>query len=133
MTDLFDEQFGTTQAPEAQAIEGRRRSNRRRAAQRRAQRRRNVVTFVVMVASIALLVGGAFVLIRPLFEADPDPTVTDFDGPGSGEVEVVVNNGDTGTDIGTPPRSRRDAMGSARSWQPCTRSRRYWIRPAGPT
>lgn len=100
MTDLFDEQFGTEETPATQSPGGRRRAARRRAVQRRAQRRRNAVTFVVMVAAIALLVGGAFVLIRPYFDGDPDPTVTDFEGPGSGEVEVMVNDGDTGTDIG---------------------------------
>ncbi|MGC0271548.1 endolytic transglycosylase MltG [Pseudactinotalea sp. Z1739] len=101
MTDLFDEQFGTEETPAAETSTGQRRASRERAAKRRAQRRRNAITFVVMVASIALLLGGAFVLIRPLFQGSPEePEVTDFPGPGSGEVEVVVNTGDTGTDIG---------------------------------
>ncbi|MGC0250773.1 endolytic transglycosylase MltG [Pseudactinotalea sp. Z1748] len=101
MTDLFDEQFGTEETPAAATSTGQRRASRERAAKRRAQRRRNAITFVVMVASIALLLGGAFVLIRPLFQGSPEePEVTDFPGPGSGEVEVVVNTGDTGTDIG---------------------------------
>ena len=101
MTDLFDEQFGTEETPAAETVTGQRRASRERAARRRAQRRRNAITFVVMVASIALLLGGAFVLIRPLFQASPEePEVTDFPGPGSGEVQVVVNTGDTGTDIG---------------------------------
>lgn len=102
MTDLFGEEFSdaSVEAPE-RAVE-RRREARRRAQERRVQRRRNLITFVVMVGSMALLIGGAIVLIRPMF-TDRDPSgepVTDYPGPGSGEVEVVVNPGDTGADIG---------------------------------
>lgn len=100
MTDLFDEEFGAEEPGSTATLTGRRRAAREEARRRRAQRRRNLITFVVMVVAIALLLGGAFVLIRPLWERSPDTTVTDYPGPGTGEVEVVVNPGDSGTDIG---------------------------------
>lgn len=100
MTDLFDEQFAAEEDAAADELGGRRSAARARAARRRAQRRRNAITFVVMVSAIALLVGGAWVLIRPMFDEAPEPTVDDYSGPGHGEVVVTVNSGDSGTDIG---------------------------------
>ena len=100
MTDLFDEQFDTEADAAPQTYGGRRSAARARAARRRAQRRRNAITFVVMVVAIALLVGGAWVLIRPMFDQAPDPTVDDYPGPGQGEVVIAVNSGDSGTEIG---------------------------------
>jgi len=100
VTDLFDEQFAAEEDAAADELGGRRSAARARAARRRAQRRRNAITFVVMVSAIALLVGGAWVLIRPMFDEAPEPTVDDYSGPGHGEVVVTVNSGDSGTDIG---------------------------------
>ncbi|TDE92482.1 endolytic transglycosylase MltG [Occultella glacieicola] len=103
MTDLFDEAFTGSAAPEPQRATSRRNSQRRREAKRRAQRRRNMITFFVMIVSIALLVGGAWVLIRPMISGDgaPSATVSDYPGPGTGEVQIVVNTGETGADIAT--------------------------------
>ncbi len=101
MTDLFDhprevaDDTATDQSPES-----RRGTERRRRAKRRAQRRRNIISFVVMLIALALLVGGAWVLVRPLLTPDDGPTtVSDFPGPGHGDVQVVVEQGDSGGDI----------------------------------
>ncbi|MPV49349.1 endolytic transglycosylase MltG [Pseudactinotalea sp. HY160] len=93
MTDLFHEPAGD-EAPAPPS-----RSHRRAAARRRNQRRKNVVSFLVMVLALVLLVGGAVVFIRPLLTHTP-PESNDFPGPGQGSVEVVVDDGDSGTAIG---------------------------------
>src|SRR5690625_7041988 len=97
-----------------------RRAVRRRAQQRKAQqRRRNVITFVVMLAAMALLIGGAIVLIRPMLIADeaPEETITDYPGPGSGEVEVIINPGDSGGQIGQT-LAAADGVGAAPACNP---------------
>lgn len=55
---------------------------------KRAHMRRNLTVLGVLVIALALLVGGAWNLVLPLL--NPDDTVTDFPGPGSGEVAVVL-------------------------------------------
>jgi len=103
VTDLFEDEFGRPPAEDPEGGMEHRRAVRRRAQQRKAQqRRRNVITFVVMLAAMALLIGGAIVLIRPMLIADeaPEETITDYPGPGSGEVEVIINPGDSGGQIG---------------------------------
>lgn len=59
-------------------------------ARRRAQRRHNLTIVGVMVVALALLIGGAVVLVLPMFEEQPEEVVTDYPGPGSGQVEVVI-------------------------------------------
>ncbi|MBZ2195158.1 endolytic transglycosylase MltG [Occultella gossypii] len=103
MTDLFDEPLAGATDPEPDRAASRRRAQRRRQAKRRAQRRRNLITFIVMLVAIALLIGGAWVLIRPMLAGDGSATetISDYPGPGTGEVQIVVNTGDTGSDIAT--------------------------------
>ena len=99
MTDLFDH---PNEVADDAAVrrEARRGNERRRKAKRRAQRRRNVISFVVMIIALALLVGGGWVLVRPLLTPDDGPTtISDYPGPGTGEVQVVVSEGDSGSDI----------------------------------
>lgn len=101
MTDLFDHprEVADDTASE-QSAETQRRSERRRRAKRRAQRRRNAISFAVMIIALALLVGGAWVLVRPLLTPDDGPTtVSDYPGPGHGEVQVVIEDGASGGQI----------------------------------
>lgn len=99
MTDLFNkpgEPGGqTTQATPEQ----RRVRDRRRRAKRRAQRRRNIVSFLVMIVALALLVGGGWVLVRPLLAQDQAEQISDYPGPGFGNVEIVVHKGESGREI----------------------------------
>ena len=102
MTDLFDHPNEVADdAPAGSADAGARPGReRRRKAKRRAQRRRNIASFVVMLVALALLVGGGWVLVRPLLSPDDGPTtITDYPGPGHGEVQVVISEGDSGADI----------------------------------
>ncbi|UFU01555.1 endolytic transglycosylase MltG [Ruania suaedae] len=98
MTDLFNQGSGSADDAREQ-----RTAERRRRARKHAQRRRNIISFVVMVVALALLVGGGWVLVRPLLSSDEQPTaeVTDYPGPGSGEVEVVIEEGSSGSDMAT--------------------------------
>ncbi|WP_159620833.1 endolytic transglycosylase MltG [Ruania rhizosphaerae] len=98
MTDLFNQGAGN-----AVDAHERRTAERRRRARKRAQRRRNIISFIVMIVALGLLVGGGWVLVRPLLNPDSDPTaeVTDYPGPGSGEVEVVIEEGSSGSDMAT--------------------------------
>ncbi|UFU04744.1 endolytic transglycosylase MltG [Ruania halotolerans] len=95
MTDLFND------APES--TRARRASARLRQAKRRAQRRRNVVSFLVMLVALALLVGGGWVLVRPLLDGNEQASEapTDYPGPGNGEVEVVIEEGASGGEMAT--------------------------------
>lgn len=100
MTDLFNTPGERTAVSTPGSAQTRRSRDRRRRAKRRAQRRRNIISFLVMVAALALLVGGGWVLVRPLLAQDETGQTADYPGPGHGNVEVVVQNGDSGNDIG---------------------------------
>ncbi|MBK5250424.1 MAG: endolytic transglycosylase MltG [Actinomycetales bacterium] len=103
MSELFDESFDESAAPDSHAeakAEDRRATVRHREGRRKAQRRRNIVTFVVMVGALALLIGGGWALIRPMLTDRPTAEASDYPGPGTGEAQVVVSSGDTGADIG---------------------------------
>ncbi|MEE6272206.1 endolytic transglycosylase MltG [Georgenia wangjunii] len=99
MSDLFDQSLAAPAAPPPS--ESQRRAERRERAQRRKQRRRRtiiaVVLSVVLVAAVAV---GAFVVLRPLLTERPAPEASDFPGPGSGSVEVVIEQGASGAAIG---------------------------------
>ena len=101
MTDLFDHPREVAdEAATEKSDSSRRGAERRRRAKRRAQRRRNAISFVVMLIALALLVGGAWVLVRPLLTPDDGPTtVSDYPGPGHGEVQVVIEDGASGGQI----------------------------------
>lgn len=101
MTELFQE--SDPEVGESGSRSGHARAERRRQAKRRAQRRRNLFTFVAMVAGLGLLIAGAWIFVRPLFSGlsgNSTPTIHDFPGPGSGNVEIVINPGDSGAAIG---------------------------------
>ncbi|WP_299036588.1 endolytic transglycosylase MltG [uncultured Pseudokineococcus sp.] len=62
---------------------------------------RRAVTAVVLVLALALVAGAGLVgwnFLRPLLDREDAPT--DFAGPGTGEVQVQVEQGDTGQAIG---------------------------------
>ena len=103
MNDLFLDEIVQ---PDARSSGGGSRSDRRaeraeRDRRRKQRRRKNVVALVVV---LAILAGGAFAVVKlvlPLFDGlgDSSQAATDFPGPGSGEVEVVIPAGATGTDM----------------------------------
>lgn len=93
MTDLFPGDLG--EQPQ------RSRSERRREQRRKAERRKNAISFLVMVGALALLVGGAWFFVKPMLSGMGTSEPVDFPGPGSGATEVVVAEGDTGSQIGT--------------------------------
>jgi UPF0755 protein len=59
-----------------------------RGSGRSAHLRRNLTITGILLVALALLIGGAVQLVLPMFTVDE--TVTDYPGPGSGDVEVVV-------------------------------------------
>ena len=61
--------------------------------------RRNLTILGVLVVALALLVAGAWQLVIPMLR-DADDPVTDYPGPGSGEVSVVISD-PTAQEIGT--------------------------------
>ena len=101
MSDLFGND------DDANDGEGTRRRERR-GSQRGSQssaatprRRRSIGSFLVMVLILGGLgAGGWFLVAKPLLEPDPAPTsMTDYPGPGQGEVTVAIPPGSTGSDI----------------------------------
>lgn len=101
MSDLF---LGapTQQAAEpAASRRARQRGKARKAKERRKRRRRSIV---VIVMALALVLGAGYVVwsvVGPMISrGGGEETVTDFPGPGSGQVEVVIASGDTGGVIG---------------------------------
>lgn len=92
MTELFP--GGLQETPPS-------RRDQRHDRKRKAERRKNFVSFLVMIGALALLVGGAWIFLKPMLSgmwaSEPD----DFPGPGSGAVEIVVADGDTGSRIGS--------------------------------
>ncbi|MEJ5888313.1 endolytic transglycosylase MltG [Pseudokineococcus marinus] len=72
-----------------------------RPRRRRRSGARRAVAALVMVLALALVVGAGIVgwnFVSPLLDREPAPE--DYAGPGTGEVQVQVEQGDTGQDIG---------------------------------
>ncbi|MFC4555163.1 endolytic transglycosylase MltG [Georgenia faecalis] len=98
MSELFDQKLAE---PSPSHSEQQRRAERRERAQRRRQRRKR--TAIAVVLSLLLIAGlavAAFFVLRPLLTDRPAPEATDFPGPGSGSVEVVIEPGTSGTEMG---------------------------------
>jgi len=93
VTDLFSENAQGSPPPS--------RSERRRQRRRKAERRKNVISFLVMIAALGLLIGGAWIFIKPLLSGMGNAEPNDFPGPGSGSTEVVISEGDSGSSIGS--------------------------------
>jgi len=101
VSELFTDAGSGERVP-SEASRSRRRSAAKaaKAAKRRKRRRRSITAVVVAV----LLVAAGYVVVDffgPLFGGGSSQAqVTDYPGPGHGSVQVVVNQGDTGTAIG---------------------------------
>lgn len=101
MTELFQDAETSSQS-EGRAA--RRRSSSETSRRRAAQRRRTLITFVLMVAALVGLVWGAWSFVAPFLRGEnrgqEEETVTDYPGPGTGEVSVSIAAGSSGAEIG---------------------------------
>ncbi len=94
MSDLFHG-AGPETTPEPQS----RAAQRSKPAQRRRRRQRRIRSIIIVLVTAALVVGaGYFVkdIVGSFFSSDKPVAVTDFPGPGSGEVEIEVPQGASG-------------------------------------
>ncbi|WP_435735846.1 endolytic transglycosylase MltG [Cellulosimicrobium sp. PMB13] len=100
MTDLFERP--TVQGDQQPARSSRSAERARRAAKKRKARRRRRAAIVVLVS--LLVVGGAGYVISQnvtsLFGFDNPLEAKDFEGPGTDPVDVVIEPGSTGRDMG---------------------------------
>ncbi|MFV0426875.1 MAG: endolytic transglycosylase MltG [Beutenbergiaceae bacterium] len=103
MTDLFQDSEQPPASPASRrSRRDRERANKRSRSQRSAQRRRTFVSFVVMLIAMGLLVAGGWFFVRPLFAnlGGGEAEITDYPGPGSGSVDVMIHGGASGATIG---------------------------------
>ncbi len=103
MSDLFLDEIVHPDAPRDHAGRSARRADRVDRDRRRRQRRRKNVTALVVVL---VVLGGIGVAVwkvgLPLLDdlqGAPSASTDDYPGPGSGEVEVTIPAGATGTDM----------------------------------
>ncbi|GED08649.1 endolytic transglycosylase MltG [Cellulosimicrobium cellulans] len=100
MTDLFERP--AVQGEQQPARSSRSEQRARRAAKKRRQRRRRRALVVLLVS--LLVVGGAGYLLlnnaSDLFGFDNPLEAKDFEGPGTDPVDVVIEPGSTGRDMG---------------------------------
>ena len=66
--------------------------------------KRNAVTVAVAIGVLLALIAGSFAVLRGPIEQAWDSlvsrfTVEDYPGPGSGEVVIVIEEGDNGEDV----------------------------------
>src|SRR5690625_6039146 len=54
-----------------------------------------------MIAALGLLIGGAWIFIKPLLSGMGNSEPSGFPGPGSGSTEVHISEGDSGSSIGS--------------------------------
>jgi UPF0755 protein len=65
----------------------------RRAERVRARRRRNLRVLAVLVVALGLVVAGAWQLVLPMLDdGGDDEQVSDYPGPGTGQVDVVIED-----------------------------------------
>jgi UPF0755 protein len=74
------------------------RADRRRAARRPRRSRRKLGCLFVALAVVAVAAFAAYTALRPVVDGFLESN--DYPGPGTGEVQIVVNDGDTGRAIG---------------------------------
>ncbi|AEI12118.1 endolytic transglycosylase MltG [Cellulomonas gilvus] len=88
--------------PAAPAAPPRRSRNRGRQERARRTRRRRTAWVVVIV--LAVVAGAGYLVVSSLGDmfsgGKPTASPSDFPGPGTGEVEITVNPGDSGAAIG---------------------------------
>lgn len=100
MSDLFDAELLAENTTEAERPRTRQAARQERAARRRRRHRRAAVAIVIALLIVAGLGYGAFIVLRPLLEDTGTEEVSDYQGPGHGEVQVTISEGDAGRDIG---------------------------------
>jgi len=90
MTDLFEAEATTTTSLDMRRLQRQ---------QRRATRRRWTLV-VSSIAVVLLAIGGsiAYNFVKS-FETESSNVAADYDGAGQGVVQVVIEQGDTGSDI----------------------------------
>ncbi|WP_022867861.1 endolytic transglycosylase MltG [Schaalia vaccimaxillae] len=88
-------------APETTGMRTRRLARERQLAQRKRMWRR-VRTLAIVVIVLALIGGAGWFALSQLRDSagQSAPVAQDYPGPGSGSVQVTVEQGDSGTDIG---------------------------------
>lgn len=96
MTDFFDDVVESPEQPSRRS----RRQLQSEDQERRGNRRRNILTLVFSLGALAAIIIGAVLLIRPLLQPG-EREITDYPGPGSGAVEIIVATGDSGAAIGS--------------------------------
>lgn len=102
MSDLF---LDAPHEEQGEVMPASRRSRRAdKAAQVRRRKRRRRRTLLVLALVVVVVGGTAFMLrgfVADLFDGSSNgASVQDYPGPGSGEVQVTVSAGDSGTAIG---------------------------------
>jgi len=101
VSDLFLGAPAQSASEPAASRRARQRGKARKAKERRKRRRRSIV---VIVMALALVLGAGYVVwsvVGPMLSnGGGEETVSDFPGPGSGEVQVAVAQGDSGGAIG---------------------------------
>lgn len=100
MTDLFERP--TVQGDQQPARSSRSAERARRAAKKRKARRRRRAAIVVLV-SLLVVAGAGYVIsqnVTSLFGFDNPLEAKDFEGPGTDPVDVVIEPGSTGRDMG---------------------------------
>lgn len=76
----------------------RRQDDRHRRRRQQARRRRTAIVLLICTGLFAAAAYATWGMVRPLVEGWGAPT--DYEGPGTGEVQVQVESGDTGRAIG---------------------------------
>lgn len=90
--------FGGHEDAHGSQPEVRSRADRRRATRRPRRRGRRTGCLFVALAIVAVAAFAAYTVLRPMVEGFLESN--DYPGPGTGEVQIVVNDGDTGRAIG---------------------------------
>lgn len=90
--------FGGHEDAHGSQPEVRSRADRRRATRRPRRRGRRTGCLFVALVIVAVAAFAAYTVLRPMVEGFLESN--DYPGPGTGEVQIVVNDGDTGRAIG---------------------------------
>jgi UPF0755 protein len=90
--------FGGHEGARGGHTDVRTRADRRRATRRPRRRGRRIGCLFVALVVVAVAAFAAYTVLRPMVDSFFESN--DYPGPGTGEVQVVVNDGDTGRTIG---------------------------------
>lgn len=90
--------FGGHEDAHGSRSDVRSRADRRHASRRPRRRGRRLGCLFVALAIVAVAAFAAYTVLRPMVDGFLESN--DYPGPGTGEVQIVVNDGDTGRTIG---------------------------------